>query len=65
MLAGIGAQGGNLSALKDLLNDEKIGVFINSSRDILYPYSPENSLWKDEIFQATLSLKKQINGYRL
>lgn len=65
LLAGIGAQGGNLSALKDLLNDEKIGVFINSSRDILYPYSPENSLWKDEIFQATLSLKKQINGYRL
>ena len=64
LLAGIGAQGGNLSVLKDLLNHENVGVFINSSRDILYPYPKESAEWKTKILEATIELQTRINQVR-
>jgi hypothetical protein len=64
LLAGIGAQGGNLSVLRDLLNEEKSGVFINSSRDILYPYSTENPEWREKVLEATIQMKEKINRIR-
>ncbi len=64
LLAGIGAQGGNLSLIRDLLNEQKSGVFVNSSRGILYPYSPDESDWREAIRQAAIKLKDQINRVR-
>ena len=64
LLAGIGAQGGNLSVLRDLLNTSRAGVFINSSRGILYPYSVESDSWREKILQETVKLKEQINAIR-
>lgn len=64
LLAGIGAQGGNLKALNNLLNSKRAGVFINSSRGLLYPYHPNNSFWRGCILEATLELKHNINKVR-
>lgn len=60
LLAGIGVQGGDISILSTLLNDERIGVFINSSRGILYPYEREAPDWRECIFAETIRLKRKI-----
>jgi orotidine-5'-phosphate decarboxylase len=64
LLAGIGAQGGNVTSLVQLLNDNKRGVFVNSSRDILYPYTPDQKDWREAIKQATIKLQNQLNELR-
>lgn len=64
LLAGIGSQGGNPRILKQLLNDDNRGVFVNSSRGILYPYAPTNEEWKSEVLKATIDLKEMLNKIR-
>lgn len=64
LLAGIGAQGGNPKVLKQLLDKNKRGVFVNSSRGILYPYSRENKNWQDAVVQAVIELKSMLNDIR-
>lgn len=65
LLAGIGAQGGNPEVLKQLLNKNKRGVFVNSSRGILYPYQRSDIEWKDAVLHAIIELKDALNGIRL
>ena len=62
LLAGVGAQGGNYADLRNLLNYENVGVFVNSSRGILYPQSRE--LWLIAIEKATIELKESLNNER-
>jgi len=62
LLAGVGAQGGNFADLRNLLNSEGIGVFVNSSRDILYPKSQQH--WQIAIEEATVGLKEALNNER-
>lgn len=62
LLAGIGAQGGSYSDLRQLLNSEGIGVFVNSSRGILYPNNKKQ--WRVAIEDATLELKTTLNKER-
>lgn len=64
LLAGVGAQGGSLSVLQDLLNGQKRGVFINSSRGILYPYAVEAKDWREKIVAEAIALKERINRVR-
>jgi orotidine-5'-phosphate decarboxylase len=64
LLAGVGSQGGNPEILRQMLNKQKRGVFVNSSRGILYPYHPKDLNWKDKIRDAILSLKNQLNSIR-
>lgn len=64
LLAGIGAQGGDLKILKGLLNEDRSGVFVNSSRALLYPYSPEMGAWREKIVEATVEFKEKINKIR-
>ena len=62
--AGVGAQGGSYADLRSLLNPQKSGVFVNSSRGILYP---DNSLgidWKEAIRNAAVELKDKLNKER-
>ena len=59
LLAGVGAQGGDCIDLPKLLNSNKIGVFVNSSRGILYPKSEKP--WRDGIKDAVVSLKEMLN----
>lgn len=62
LLAGVGAQGGSYAQLRDLLNSESIGVFVNSSRSILYPQSQES--WRIAIEKAVVELKEVLNKER-
>ena len=62
LLAGIGAQGGSDTGLRQLLNSEGIGVFVNSSRDILYPESAKE--WRIAIEEAATELKNALNQER-
>lgn len=58
-LAGIGAQGGNYSNLKHLINSENTGVIINSSRGILYPSTDKS--WRSAIEKEAVRLKNSLN----
>jgi uridine monophosphate synthetase len=56
LLPGVGAQGGDLAgALAAGLREDRLGVVVNSSRDIIYAPDPR---------QAALDLRKRINDAR-
>jgi orotidine-5'-phosphate decarboxylase len=59
LLAGVGAQNGNYSNLSLLLNKNKNGVFVNSSRGILYPDIQKP--WRVAIEDAVIELKNNLN----
>ena len=63
-LAGFGAQGGSLDKLPEILNSDGNGAIINSSRGILYPYSPENRSWRIAIENSVIRMKDHINSRR-
>lgn len=63
LLAGVGAQGGSYTDLRKLLNSEGIGVFVNSSRNILYPQQDHQS-WQSAIEKASVELKEALNKER-
>lgn len=62
LLAGIGAQGGSCVNLHQLLNSEKVGVFVNSSRGILY--SKKQKQWRVAIKDSAIDLKDILNNER-
>lgn len=62
LLAGIGAQGGSYLSLSQMINSKGIGVFVNSSRGILYPNSSQ--LWQVAIEEAAIELKNALNVQR-
>jgi orotidine-5'-phosphate decarboxylase len=64
LLAGIGLQGGDPKILKGLLNENGRGVFVNSSRGILYPYEKENTEWEKAILNAVIELKDGLNSFK-
>lgn len=64
LLAGIGAQGGNSEVMKHLLDDNKRGVFVNSSRGILYSYKTSSTEWKNSILNEVIKLKTELNEIR-
>lgn len=59
LLAGVGAQNGSYSNLPLLLNKNKSGVFVNSSRGILY--SNVQKRWRVAIEDAVILLKNNLN----
>jgi len=54
LLAGVGAQGGSIDALKGLKNQGGRGVFVNSSRAIMYPSD-------GDIRKSALQLRRRLN----
>jgi len=64
LLAGFGKQGGTLKSLKDLLNKKGRGVFVNSSRKILYNYSKYDNDWEIKINNSVINIKNLINRIR-
>lgn len=63
LLAGVGAQGGGCESLRGLLNSEGIGVFVNSSRAVLYPPQSRQP-WQKAIEEAAIELKDVLNKAR-
>lgn len=64
LLAGVGSQGGDEGVVRDLLNNNGSGVFINSSRGILYPYKKDDLQWRSKVLSAVDNLKQSINSMR-
>lgn len=62
LFAGVGAQGGSYADLRLLLNSQTTGVFVNSSRGLLYPASREP--WRTAIETATVAMKEVLNQAR-
>ncbi len=62
LLAGVGAQGGDYTSMSSLLNASGTGVFVNSSRGILYPST--NGSWKEAIRSAAITMKMSLNQAR-
>jgi len=64
LFAGYGFQGGSSAELRMLLNSESIGVFVNSSRGILYSYESSQPDWRQAIRLAVMKMKAQLNEQR-
>lgn len=64
LLAGVGVQGGNINTIKPLLDSSGSGVFVNSSRGLLYPYKKTEKNWRKAIENATSEFKELINLQR-
>lgn len=65
LLAGMGAQGGQLTALTPLLNKQRVGVYVNSSRGILYVQNQPGQTWQQTVEAAAIKLKQQLNLQRI
>jgi len=64
LFAGVGEQGGDERGVRDLLNSESRGVFVNSSRGILYASHQNGQKWQDAVANAAMRLRDTLNGYR-
>ncbi|MGB4943249.1 MAG: hypothetical protein WBO92_04030, partial [Candidatus Moraniibacteriota bacterium] len=59
-----GMQGGTTRHLVELLDSQKQGVFVNSSRGVLYPYQPENLDWRERILESVVTMRAELNKAR-
>lgn len=64
LLAGVGAQGGSYAELRKLLNSKEAGVFVNSSRGILYAPPGPGIPWQHAVEAAAVDLKDTLNMQR-
>jgi orotidine-5'-phosphate decarboxylase len=64
LLAGIGAQGGSLEDLSKLLNSENSGVFVNSSREIIYTQRVGGETWQEAVERSAIKFKDDLNKER-
>jgi orotidine-5'-phosphate decarboxylase len=64
LLAGVGAQGGDYSDISALLNSGDAGVFVNSSRGLLFPSTPDDMLWRESTARAVVAFKDELNRAR-
>jgi guanylate kinase len=64
LFSGYGAQGGKTKHLRQLLDSERRGVFVNSSRGILYPYDVQDLYWRDAILREVKALQNILNVER-
>lgn len=64
LLAGVGAQGGSYGEISKLLNSKRSGVFVNSSRGVIYANATGSQKWQDAVEQASINLKNALNDER-
>lgn len=64
LLAGVGAQGGDPQVLSHLLNDRRNGVFVNSSRDLMYPKTLPGEHWQESIVRSVRDLRQVLEEGR-
>lgn len=64
LLAGFGAQGGDISVLPRLLDSKGGGVIVNSSREILYPRNTVGLPWATASAEAAYRARELVNAAR-
>jgi orotidine-5'-phosphate decarboxylase len=52
LVPGFGAQGGTADDTAAAFRSDGLGAVVNSSRGVLFPYSPEDKAWEDKIRDA-------------
>ncbi|WAM32813.1 orotidine-5'-phosphate decarboxylase [Caldicellulosiruptor morganii] len=63
LIPGVGVQGGKVEDLKYFLDKNKLGIIVNSSRDIIYAYKNHiHSDFEKSSFIASKNLKESINN---
>lgn len=62
LLAGFGTQGGRANNFSRFLNKQGSGVFVNSSRGILYSFLPDEPNWEVAIYTAASQMKEYLNS---
>ncbi len=62
LYAGVGAQGGSYADICHLLNAQGDGVFVNSSRGVLYPSG--NGPWREVVASTAAQLQRELNSAR-
>ncbi len=53
LIPGFGAQGGKAAEIAPAFRPDGLGVIVNSSRGILFPFQPDEPRWEDRIEKAT------------
>jgi guanylate kinase len=64
LFAGYGVQGGSALDLRHLVDSTGRGVFVNSSRGLLYPYDVREKHWQQAVVRATITMKDALNFAR-
>ena len=64
LFAGVGAQGRDESAICYLLNQDKSGVFVNSSRALMYPELAQGQTLAQAQACAAIDLRKKLEALR-
>lgn len=64
LLAGVGAQGGSFVDLRQMLNSKNSGVFVNSSRGLIYPKRLTNESWQEATARVARELKIALEKAR-
>jgi orotidine-5'-phosphate decarboxylase len=62
LVPGFGAQGGTADAVRAAFRADGLGAVINSSRGLLFPYSPEDPDWERHIIAATDATIAALRG---
>lgn len=62
--AGVGAQGGSLNGIADLLDARGRGVLVNSSRGLMYPESSHGEHWTDAVHRSVVDFQSSLNAHR-
>lgn len=64
LFAGYGVQGGTTKHFRQLLDSTDRGIFVNSSRGLLYPYNSTDEGWRDKVIGAVVAMKDMLNFER-
>jgi orotidine-5'-phosphate decarboxylase len=62
LVPGVGAQGGDISLLKNLFDPNGLGAIVSSSRGIVFSFQPDDADFQKIIAQKAEDLKNQINA---
>ena len=65
LFAGAGKQGGKIAEMSKLLNSQNSGVFVNSSRDLLYPRRKPRETWQQATERSVVEFKKNLEKIRI
>lgn len=64
LFAGGGVQGRELSDIYYLLNTSNSGIFVNSSRALMYPQVKDGEIWEDSIKRTVINFKNSLEKIR-
>jgi orotidine-5'-phosphate decarboxylase len=60
LVPGYGAQGGAAKDVRAAFRSDGLGAVVNSSRGVVFPFSPEEAEWKSRIVAAARKAKEEL-----